>query len=284
MPDVAREFRMKEANLKLFHWWAVYNGRSFHVWSALHSNYKYHPETRKLRIFLLRLNAENQALIRVLKAINADQIKPEPRSPASDVLQSYLNDATSNILKLSAKSQEFAAGDAKLLALAAAAAEESISITERQSMLQSLESLKIRKNIFHKVASQKTLLDPNPDFDFVGTGNRIVLNAKTINIGGFHMPELSQQRQILLAFAFGVIVLFFLLIVSLFIPVPSQYQEMLFRITISIAVSGIGAVIPGFLNLQLKFWGQVAIRAGGALAIFIIIYFFNPGTLSRIGP
>lgn len=116
---------------------------------------------RKLRLYLLRLNAENQALVRVLKAINSDLIRPEPRSAQSDVLQDYLNNATSNIIHLSTKSREFAAANDKFVAFLAAAAETFLSPEERQSALKQLENLKIRKNIFRKVKDQDTLENLN---------------------------------------------------------------------------------------------------------------------------
>jgi hypothetical protein len=108
---------------------------------------------RNLRIYLLRLNAENQTMVRVLKAINSDEIKPKIRSAECGILQAYLNKATANILKLSKRSREFAATDHNLMSLAAIAAEGFISPEERQSALNHLENLQIRKNVFRKMKS-----------------------------------------------------------------------------------------------------------------------------------
>ena len=37
-----------------------------------------------------------------------------------------------------------------------------------------------------------------------------------------------------------------------------------------------GAVIPGFLELNVKAGTQLALRAGGALAVFVVLYFWSP--------
>ncbi len=50
------------------------------------------------------------------------------------------------------------------------------------------------------------------------------------------------------------------------------------RILLSLAVAVLGATIPGFLDVS---WsaGGLAIRAGGALALFVLTYFFTPQVL-----
>ena len=44
------------------------------------------------------------------------------------------------------------------------------------------------------------------------------------------------------------------------------------RIVLALAAAGIGAAVPGFLDVQMK--GMV--RAGGAMAMFVIVFFFSP--------
>jgi hypothetical protein len=51
------------------------------------------------------------------------------------------------------------------------------------------------------------------------------------------------------------------------------------RIILSVMAGILGAVIPGFLSIDLKGAG-FAIRAGGALALFVISYFFTPTVIS----
>jgi len=47
------------------------------------------------------------------------------------------------------------------------------------------------------------------------------------------------------------------------------------RILLSLGVAIFGAVIPGFLKINLT-WKGVVIRAGGALALFLLTFFFTP--------
>jgi hypothetical protein len=281
LPRRALEIPMKDSELRLFNWRVEIDGRFLPTWAALHPSYVEVADVRKLRLYLLRLNAENQALVRALKAINNDTIKPEPRSAAADVLQNYLNNATANILHLSGKTRDFAVGNDRLLSLAAAAAENFLSEEERQSVLAHLKNLQIRKNIFHKIETQESVRDVSDVIKLVDSTERISLKVDTINIGGFHMPNMTQQQQTLLAFVFGVIFIAALLVVIIAIPNPTPAQETVFRIIMALAAAGVGAMIPGVLDLNLNFWSQLALRAGGALAIFVIVFFYNPGTLSK---
>ena len=56
----------------------------------------------------------------------------------------------------------------------------------------------------------------------------------------------------------------------------SQPQFDILRIVLALAGGGVGAVIPGFLSVDMKPNAKLAVRAGGALAVFVILYFFSP--------
>ena len=61
--------------------------------------------------------------------------------------------------------------------------------------------------------------------------------------------------------------------------IPSEQNAIAFaRILISLASAILGAVIPGFLGVNLQAKRQ-SIRAGGALALFVITYFFTPNVI-----
>jgi len=77
------------------------------------------------------------------------------------------------------------------------------------------------------------------------------------------------------SFISGVAFLIVLLIIALVKPDPSKFQYTVFRTVLSLAGAGIGAVLPGFLLVNVKNW----IRAGGAFAIFVLVYFWNPAAL-----
>jgi len=61
-------------------------------------------------------------------------------------------------------------------------------------------------------------------------------------------------------------------------PFHDPNLVVLIRTVLSTAVAVLGATIPGFLHIDLAARG-VAIRAGGALALFVLTFFFSPGVL-----
>ncbi|HID7984313.1 hypothetical protein [Pseudomonas sp. NFR16] len=79
----------------------------------------------------------------------------------------------------------------------------------------------------------------------------------------------------ILAFFFGAIFLTAILVIALFVPSPTDFQYNVFRTTLALAGAGIGAVIPGFMEIRFQKW----LRAGGALAVFAVLYFFSPANL-----
>lgn len=82
--------------------------------------------------------------------------------------------------------------------------------------------------------------------------------------------------------AFGVavaVVVVVLYIAVREIEVPAR-NFVLLRIVLSFALAVLGAVIPGFLHVGLTMKG-VVIRACGALALFVITYFFTPTIIPR---
>src|SRR5690242_14091308 len=91
-------------------------------------------------------------------------------------------------------------------------------------------------------------------------------------------PASAQDHKLalVLAFVFGVAFLAALLVLAVAIPNPTQTQFETFRIIIALAAGGVAAVIPGLLDLQLKQGAGFALRAGGALAVFVVVYFYSP--------
>jgi hypothetical protein len=88
------------------------------------------------------------------------------------------------------------------------------------------------------------------------------------------MPKQMTTDKIL-AFAFGVVFVVVMLCLAVFFPNPTETQWFIFRVVLALAAAGVGAVLPGLLNVQ----AGPAIRAGGALALFVIVYWFNPPKL-----
>ena len=93
------------------------------------------------------------------------------------------------------------------------------------------------------------------------------------------MPLLTRSIEKIAVFAFGVIFLIAILVLVVLIPNPTIAQFFAFRLTMALSAAGIGALLPGFLTLDLPLPVQGGIRAGGALALFASIWFVNPATL-----
>src|SRR5689334_11806300 len=86
---------------------------------------------------------------------------------------------------------------------------------------------------------------------------------------------MDKQAQQIAAFAFGIVFVCVLMTVAVFFPEPSPFQYLTFKTVLSLSAAGIAAMVPGFLHVSISGW----IRAGGALAVFAIVYFYNPAQL-----
>lgn len=93
-------------------------------------------------------------------------------------------------------------------------------------------------------------------------------------------PEELAKKSFLenhLAFIFGVIGLAAAIILAICFPNqerPDLYKY--FAILAALSGGGVASEIPGFLNLQYTPSKKLLIAAGGALAVFVIMYFFKP--------
>jgi hypothetical protein len=79
----------------------------------------------------------------------------------------------------------------------------------------------------------------------------------------------------ILAFLAGMALICILLVIFVFIPDPSSSQLAAFRIFIALAGAAFAAAIPGFIEVQLGRRTKY-VRAGGALAVLVLLYLFDP--------
>lgn len=86
--------------------------------------------------------------------------------------------------------------------------------------------------------------------------------------------------QAALAFAFGLAFVVTLLILTIKVPRPTSFQYAIFRSVFALAGAGVAGTIPGFVNVDLSAGTGLLVRAGGALAVFVILFFFNPARLA----
>lgn len=85
--------------------------------------------------------------------------------------------------------------------------------------------------------------------------------------------------EVAVAFTFGVVFVVTMLIIAFRFPHPTPFQYNVFRTVLALAAAGAGAMLPGLINLEFTALAGLLLRAGGALALFVIIFFFNPAKL-----
>ena len=118
----------------------------------------------------------------------------------------------------------------------------------------------------------------HPAFPWISIGIGAVLFLGAVG-WLFDVREFMQKsHEKVLAFVFGVVFVVVLLAVAFFVPNPTAFQYTVFRIVLALAAAGVAAMIPGFLQVNISTW----LRAGGALAIFVIVYFYAPAALESI--
>lgn len=91
--------------------------------------------------------------------------------------------------------------------------------------------------------------------------------------------KLVTSWQKIAAFIFGVVFIITLLVLAIAIPHPTPFQYIVFRMVLAISMAGVAAMIPGFINIQLNPRADIILRAGGAIAVFVITFFFSPAQL-----
>jgi hypothetical protein len=85
---------------------------------------------------------------------------------------------------------------------------------------------------------------------------------------------LRENWQAVTAAVFGIAFVCVLLAIALVVDEPKPFSLWVFRVVLSLAAAGVGAVIPGLIHLDLPF-----VRAAGAIALFVLVYRVNPPEL-----
>ena len=86
----------------------------------------------------------------------------------------------------------------------------------------------------------------------------------------------TQRLNTILAFTFGAVFLAAILILVVLIPNPTPPQFKVFSVVMALAAGGIATTISGMMNVTMTLGKRIAIGATGALAVFVIVYFFVP--------
>jgi hypothetical protein len=92
----------------------------------------------------------------------------------------------------------------------------------------------------------------------------------SMSVGG--ASDHAWERQAI--FVFGIAFVVILIVLAIFFPNPTPFQYVVFRAVLALAAAGVAALIPGLLNVDIP-----AVKAGGALAVFVLIFYFSPAGL-----
>jgi len=85
----------------------------------------------------------------------------------------------------------------------------------------------------------------------------------------------EENWQKLAAVGCGVLFVSLMLVIALAVPNPTATQWFIFRVVLALAAAGIGAVLPGLIVVSVSKF----VRAGGAIALFVLVYLSNPPQL-----
>lgn len=72
--------------------------------------------------------------------------------------------------------------------------------------------------------------------------------------------------------AIGLVLVFLSFAFAMFMDNPSQFKIFIIRSTFAVGCAALASFVPGWINVNVKGY----IKAGGAIAIILIFYFFNP--------
>ena len=78
----------------------------------------------------------------------------------------------------------------------------------------------------------------------------------------------------------GIIIIAATLVLALKVPLPTTFQLWVFRVLMGLGAACLGAVIPGFIEFGGNV-GELAVRSGGAIALFVMIYLISPPPFVR---
>lgn len=102
------------------------------------------------------------------------------------------------------------------------------------------------------------------------------VNNKPLNEETSH-PGSKLDKYLIYGFSIAFIIV--ILTIAIAFPSPTPFQYTVFRIVLALFSAGVAAMIPGVIDVNLTITKRNYIRAGGAIAIFVIIYFYSPAAL-----
>jgi hypothetical protein len=106
---------------------------------------------------------------------------------------------------------------------------------------------------------------------------------ESLYFAGVEIKELKQmewqRRDRIYAMVFGIVTLIFIGTMAILVPEPKPFQLFVFRLIASLGAGGVGAFLPGLLNISIK-RPSFVVRATSALGFAVLVYLVNPPALA----
>jgi hypothetical protein len=215
-------------------------------------------------MYMMRLHAEYESIRAVGSLIQDGTIQPYRDTPESDALHTYLQKRTRNISnavnRVEKINMDTETAGIEELALQAV---DQWDPGERTALIDNLKQYDVRPQVARSVAEKLDRLTEKTE--------EVLTMAKK--------AYQTQAWEKMVVYLTGF--LFIGLIAYLAIrnePFTDPNFVVLIRIVLSVLLAAMGATIPGFLNVDLSKNG-LAIRAGGALALFVLTYLLTPSVI-----
>lgn len=193
----------------LGHHLIAHHGQTFRLWNLIETatpegEYSRQPryyrsesqqKARQLRLYLLRLHAEKQCLLQVVRHVVRGNIAPERETPASDRLQRYFNETISHLARLRLHSATLSNLDIEDFARDL---EENMTAGEYDAILRALERMGMRPNIYFKTKKEMGLHVDRSDLrrrlsDFLSL-NEINTLCFDLNVDSENLSPLKDER------------------------------------------------------------------------------------------
>jgi hypothetical protein len=208
-------------------------------------------------MYLMRLHAEYESIRAIAGLIEKRVIEPYRDTPESDALQKYIRKTTRNISKAVNKAKSLGEDEeADAIQELAYKTVDRFDPGQRDALIATLKRFEVRRQPLHNL--EKKL-------------NEVTEMAKK--------AYQSQTWEKIVVYTAGL--LFIGLIAFLVIrnePIADPNFAIFIRIILSTLLAAMGATIPGMLSVDFS-KGGMAIRAGGALALFVITYIMTPAII-----
>ena len=124
----------------------------------------------------------------------------------------------------------------------------------------------------HRLAELKRRIAALPSAEFRDAAETLILQTESLMNGG------SSRWEKIAVLIFATVFLVTLLVIAIAVKQPTPFQLFVFRVVLALAAGGAAWFIPGFIDVRINL-PKVAIRATGAIAVFLIVYLVNPPSL-----